>query len=167
MNAARWERINAICFRIAIGSRGPAGLVLDQSCVEDAELRAQVGRLLAADDSQRSERDHGEEGMSCKPDEPSFGGGALSAGRRGQNTSRRIGCYTLHGLIGKGGTSEVYLATRGDGEGSSANAKGVGEFALKLIDGNLATEDILRPLASRIFWRRSTIPTSRSTWTRE
>ena len=51
MNAARWERINALFLELRSVPADQQALCLDQSCVEDAELRAQVGRLLAADDS--------------------------------------------------------------------------------------------------------------------
>ncbi len=142
MNAERWERISALFAEAHSVSPDQQTALLDRSCGDDANVRAEVERLLAADET--SDRD-GFMRSACpasltrllRADDDSW------EGRSGPLSGWRIGGYQLHRLIGRGGTSEVYRASR-DGEEGQGDGQPPGHFAFKVIQGHMATEDVLR-----------------------
>ena len=142
MNAERWERISALFAEARSVAPDQWAAFLDRSCGDDANVRAEVERLLAADET--SDRD-GFMRSVCpasltkllRADDDSW------EGRSGPFSGWRIGGYQLHRLIGRGGTSEVYRAGR-DGEEGQGDGQPPGQFAFKVIQGHMATEDVLR-----------------------
>jgi serine/threonine protein kinase len=92
--------------------------LIDAQCGEDADLAAEVRRLLTASEIEEQRK------------------GALLAeredGEGAESTGRRIGPYVLDGLLGRGGMGVVYRAHRADGEFEQ-------KVAIKLIDLPLAT----------------------------
>ena len=65
-------------------------------------------------------------------------------GKHGRYSGRRIDCYELQGLIGKGGTSEVYRAARIDDAKPQVLGDVPGRFAFKLLQSQMADDDVLR-----------------------
>ncbi len=102
---------------------------LDASCGGDAELRAEVERLLAADVASGGFL---EEPAVHLP--PSF---AKKPETAGIAAGERIGPYKILRRIGEGGMSQVYLAVRADDEFQK-------RVALKIIRHDLGTEDRVR-----------------------
>jgi serine/threonine protein kinase len=143
MNAERWELISALFSDVRAVPPDDRTALLDSHCGDDAGLRFEVEKLLASDEA--SERD-------------GFMASALSLGPS-QLLSRddvaeldcsrrfrggRIGRYQLEGLIGSGGTSEVYRAVRVADGAAVETAPCQEEVALKLIRAHMATSDVLR-----------------------
>jgi non-specific serine/threonine protein kinase/serine/threonine-protein kinase len=98
--------------------------LLERECREDAALRSEVERLLAAHDRAGSfiESPAASLGRLGTVEEPIDG--------------RRIGAYRVIGELGRGGMGAVYLAERADGQYEQ-------RVALKLIKRGMDTEQVL------------------------
>jgi hypothetical protein len=140
MGAERWERINRLFIDCLPLPRDQRAALLEVRCPEDCELLAEVEAILEADDANRD----GFLGSACPA---SLGNLLLDAGWDGRNgtaSGRCIGGYRLLGLIGKGGTSEVYRAGLLDEEGQAGSEFKPREVAFKLISSQMATEEAVR-----------------------
>lgn len=123
MDAARWTRIQEL-FHAAADLRDAAqDAFLAASCAGDADLRVQVGELLAADAAGAPVIDGGAGTLARA---------LLAAG----SIAERLGPYRIVRLLGEGGMGVVYLAERTD----------VGSHvALKLLpDAGLSPERLAR-----------------------
>jgi len=93
-----WQRVRAV-FEQALDHEGPARAVfLDRACAGDADLRQRVERLLVADTQAGAAVIDG-------PPAPS-----LLASVEEDVIGRRIGHYTVRGVLGVGGMSTVFEA---------------------------------------------------------
>ena len=104
MPPSRWERIEEL-FADCVG-RAPAERVelLDRYCAGDADLRREIGSLLAAHETP--------EGILDAPPRLPTGAPVIS-GLLAPGT--RLGPWRVGPLIGRGGAGEVYGAHRADG----------------------------------------------------
>ena len=101
------------------------------------ELRSEVESLLKADDANQ-------DGFMKSARPASLAKLLLDGeelGENGPGSGRQIGRYRLHGLIGRGGMSEVYRAELIEPEGQTASNSIPQEVALKLISGPIATDE--------------------------
>ena len=123
----RWHRIEDLFHRAADLAPGERERFLDSECAGDPELREEVQSLLAADVGSEGVLEvavaEAAEQLSAEVD-----GDALPIGKR-------IGAYSIVGLIGKGGMGAVYRAVR-DGEFRM-------EVALKLLKRGTDTDSAL------------------------
>ena len=142
MSPDRWQRIEAI-FQAAVDLPIPARKeFLTDQCGPDDDLRAQVERLLASDDSAddfiespvwtdssflnttaKKEFSASLKGSEPEPEDAYLG--------------RIIGAYRLTREIGRGGMGAVYLAERADGEFFQ-------RVAIKLIKRGMDSDFIIR-----------------------
>jgi len=99
---------------------GERGEFLDAHCGDDPELRAEVGRLLEADERAGTFIERSVEAVASE----------LCSGRS-------IGPYRLIRQLGRGGMSSVYLAVRADAQFRK-------RVAIKLVRRGMDTDDILR-----------------------
>jgi serine/threonine protein kinase len=114
----RFQRIETLFHQaLVVTGEARAKLIADE-CGGDADLAAQVYRLLNA--SQKEEQQ-----TAALLSEQEADNGAESLGKR-------IGPYLVDGLLGRGGMGVVYRAHRADGEFEQ-------KVAIKLIDLPLAT----------------------------
>jgi hypothetical protein len=100
--AERYQRLRHIFDEATLMEASALDGYLDRVCADDAELRGEVKRLVAAHSGARSFLDHPPE-FVMPLDEPSFAG-------------RRLERYELVREIGRGGMGAVYLANRVDGQ---------------------------------------------------
>ncbi len=126
--ASDWRRVAAIFDRAAELPPEERGALLDDACGDDAELRAEVESLLAADD-----------GSHDFLAQPALEEGAAGRRRPGAAAPKRraIGPYRLLRRIGSGGMSTVYLAVRADDAYRQ-------EVAVKVFALGHEREDLLR-----------------------
>src|SRR5437016_3952708 len=103
MNAERWQKIDDL-FQGARARTNAAerAAFLDGACANDAELRAEVEALLAAEDSA---------GSFINTSAVSVAAGIIASDRAAQMQGRTIAHYKIISAIGAGGMGEVYLAT--------------------------------------------------------
>jgi serine/threonine protein kinase len=128
-----WQRIEPIldaALELPVGERAAC---LDRACAGDAELRARVEALLAADaeagvflETPIGRRLRALRQDAGKPD-------PVAAAERGE----RIGPYRVVRELGHGGMGAVYLAERADGQFEQ-------RLALKLIRRGVTDDEILR-----------------------
>ena len=129
LGVERWRRIEDILDTALARDPSEWNAVLDESCGNDALLRAEVESLLRQSD--KAER------FLSEP--PSAAAAALiqesgAGGRRAQHVEgRRIGAYRLVREIGRGGMARVFLAERAEGGF-------VHRVALKLLRPGLDTD---------------------------
>ncbi|HSG40613.1 MAG TPA: serine/threonine protein kinase, partial [Thermoanaerobaculia bacterium] len=129
----RWtqaDRLLDAALDLPAGERAP---FLDQACEGDSELRALVGRLLAAAEADASRL---------------ASGGALGgplweeledelSGEGDRMAGATVGRYRIVRELGRGGMAVVYLAERADGQFQQ-------QVALKLLKRGLDTEEVVR-----------------------
>ncbi|HWS55799.1 MAG TPA: protein kinase, partial [Pyrinomonadaceae bacterium] len=138
MSAERWQQVEEI-FSEAVDL--PAGAerarLLADRCGADAELRAEVERLIAAD-----------EAAGGFINEPAFDVRQVTSIERqaaaaaatevdAPMTGRRIGSYKVVREIGRGGMGSVYLAVRADDEFHK-------RVAIKLVKRGMDTDFVLK-----------------------
>jgi serine/threonine-protein kinase len=127
MEAERWQEVDAIFAEVLERPRDERQAFLDEACGDDASLRAEVGRLLAADERAA--------GFLERP------AGLETAA--GEEEPLRLGPYRLLHRIGSGGMGTVYLARRDDEQYERL-------VAVKILHSGLeATEVYHRFLAER------------------
>jgi tetratricopeptide (TPR) repeat protein len=116
MTAERWRRVREVLYAAADKGAGERGQFLRESCCEDAELRQEVERLLAALD---------ESGSFLEPGSPAE-----------RNLSGdKIGPYLILEQAGQGGMGTVYRAVRDDDYHQ--------QVAIKLVKRDLETDILL------------------------
>ncbi len=126
-----WERIQAL-FQAATALAPEAqAAYLAEACPEDAEIRAEVLGLLAAD------RDSG--GRPFLSQAVDDARASLSAEAGTARIGEQVGPYRLVRELGQGGMGTVYLAERVDGEYST-------RVAIKFVRGILAAPELARRL---------------------
>src|SRR5690349_9392329 len=123
MDGERWSRVETLFHRaLALDPQRRAALLADE-CRGDDALRAQVERLLAADEQPHELVDRLDGGALRPANDPLIG--------------REVGAYRITGLIAAGGMGVVYRAARTDGLFQH-------EVAIKLIRAELASENLIR-----------------------
>lgn len=136
----RWQRIEGVLHRVLDVPEERRNALLDETCRDDAALRRDVERLLAAD----NELETGGAASSF------LSGSAAEAiapvverlrDAEGPTASlpagTRMGAYRILEEIGRGGMGVVYLAERVDGQFEE-------QVALKLLKKGVDSEEILR-----------------------
>ena len=131
MNSERWRRLEQL-FQEAIElDRKARPAFLDRQCEGDPELRAEIDRLLAADEDTQ---DLGEDPVHA----------AVQLGAQGviEHADRtllgqKIGPWLIRERLGQGGMSTVYLALRADEQFKK-------RAALKVIKRGMDSEEILQ-----------------------
>src|SRR5262249_46320179 len=101
MTPERWKRIDDL-FEAALNlESNERAAFLDQACIGDPDLRAEVESLLSSDEQQHQ-----------LIDSPALEVGAILLARRQKElpSGFEIGPYKIHSLLGRGGMAEVYLA---------------------------------------------------------
>lgn len=114
----RWSRIESVFHRVADTRTEERAGVLDAECADDAELRREVQRLLAADDPAADALLDTGIGPVLRGHDPLLG--------------RRFGAFELVERIGEGGMGTVYRAERRAGDFEQ-------EAAVKVLRLGLAT----------------------------
>ncbi|HEX8560234.1 MAG TPA: protein kinase, partial [Pyrinomonadaceae bacterium] len=101
MTPERWRRIKEL-FHAAAGLAPAArGAFLDANCADDAEARAEVESLLAADER---------EGDFLSGTPGRVAAGLIGGERQGLEPGGRVGAFLVRGTLGEGGMGKVYLA---------------------------------------------------------
>jgi serine/threonine-protein kinase len=133
MTLERWQQIAAVLDEALDCAPEQRSALLDRLCAADASLRAEVERLLAADQSAGRFLDAPLDILDELDDE----GDAVSA------AGARVGAYQIVREIGRGGMGAVFLAVRADGAFDQ-------RVALKLVGtGPLSEEETRRFLRER------------------
>ncbi len=125
MSSARWQRLQSLFHETRDRPHSARAAFLDRACEQDAELRADVERLLAASDRAGSfinEQAILTEGLSFISDETRIG--------------RQVGVFRLVRELGRGGMGAVYLGVRQDGAFAQ-------QVAIKLIKRGMDTQQVL------------------------
>jgi eukaryotic-like serine/threonine-protein kinase len=125
MDAALWQRVKAVLAEALEATQEERSGLLDRLCKNDAELRAEVESLLAA---QQGNTDFIERPAAV--DQAELTEGFARAGLR-------IGPYRLEERLGQGGMGVVHLASRVDGAYE-------GNVAVKLLPQWMASSELLR-----------------------
>ncbi|HEY0404845.1 MAG TPA: serine/threonine-protein kinase [Pyrinomonadaceae bacterium] len=124
----QWEQLKEL-FRVAIEHEpSQRAAYLEQACVNNAALRAEIESLLASHDA-----------AETFIETPAFANAVkeITESPAGQIEGQRIGSYQLIREIGRGGMGTVYLAKRADEQYQKL-------VALKVVRRGMDTEDILR-----------------------
>ncbi|MEK7855290.1 MAG: protein kinase [Acidobacteriota bacterium] len=143
MSPEHWQRIEAV-FQAAIDlSLQERKKFLETECGEDVDLRLEVERLLASDDSAADFiespiwTDSSFLNTSAKKEiSDSFNDAALDDAADGY-LGKLVGAFRLTREIGKGGMGAVYLGERADGEFEQ-------RVAIKLIKRGMDSDFIIR-----------------------
>jgi serine/threonine-protein kinase len=124
MDPERWRRVEALFHRARDLSAEQRAAFLEAECGGDGgELRAEVERMLSADERPSGLVDRLASGALRPAEDPLIGS--------------EIGAYRLTSRLGAGGMGRVYRAERTDGLFRH-------EVAIKLIRAELASEDVVR-----------------------
>ena len=123
MTPEQWQQVREAYEAVAAAAPDQPAATLAEVCGDDAELRAQVERLL----------DAGAQAGEFLERPPLLDPAALPA----VNAGRRIGPYQILSEIGQGGMSTVYLAVRADAAYEQ-------QVAIKLLWPGLRSRDLLR-----------------------
>ncbi|HKP28955.1 MAG TPA: protein kinase [Gemmatimonadales bacterium] len=124
MSETPWEKLQDLFHQALPLDAGARAQLLDRECAAQPELRAELERLLGANDRA---------GAFIRAPAVTFPGGPapdLSA------EGRRIGAYRLTRPVGRGGMGAVYLAERDDGAY-------IQRVAIKLIKRGMDTDQVL------------------------
>ena len=124
LSSARWQRLESL-FEDALQQPPDSRRQwLDRECANDAPLRMELERLLAADSSAAEQLD-------------AVVQGALSAWHDTGLSGRQIGPYRVVREIGRGGMGVVYLGIRDDGVFHK-------QVAIKVVKRGMDTDLVLR-----------------------
>lgn len=123
MQPERWTRVEGLFHRALDLGEVARAEFLTSECGDDAELRREVERLLAADSQPHELVERFESGALRPTEDPLIG--------------REIGAYRLTGRVATGGMGVVYSAQRSDGLYER-------EVAIKLIRVELSTPNLVR-----------------------
>jgi serine/threonine-protein kinase len=124
MNPERWQRTEDLFYQALERDEATRGAFLDQQCGDDAELRREVERLLAADRAAAARLS-------------SAVGDAVRSLHRVLTPGNRLGPYEILAVLGEGGMGTVYHARRSDGVFRK-------DVAIKVVKRGLDSEAILR-----------------------
>ena len=129
MDAAEFQRVEALFHRLSPLVPEDRGEILDLECADAPEVRRRVEALLAADSTDFAPQGVAPEALVEQ------GLGWVAEGSRPE----RVGPYRIVEELGRGGFSTVYLAERDDGHYSM-------RVAIKLVHHHLRRDDVLRRL---------------------
>ena len=130
MTPERWARIKELFAEATAREPSQRATWLTETCGNDAALRAEVDKLLAAHERTDAVFD--------KPAAAYVTGENLVAGTR-QWLGQRLGPWEIHAILGRGGMGEVYRARRVDAEYDK-------EAAIKLVPAGYQAEFVLKRL---------------------
>jgi len=123
MSPDRWAKLDHLFHTVALLDKDERRAFLDRECgqPEDEDLRAQVERMIAADEASDAADAYVENAVAE--------GIALATDAEGDRpvSGTRLGPYRVGKLIGRGGMGAVYLGSRTDGEFEKT-------VAIKIID---------------------------------
>ncbi|MEX2189038.1 MAG: protein kinase [Pirellulales bacterium] len=128
MDPRRWQRVEQVFFAVLDRPEAERAAAAADLCGDDAELRGEVERLLAADRTMAS-------GGFLDP-APSAVAGASDAQGGDHRRGTQIGRYIVERQIGEGGMGSVLLATRAEDFRQ--------HVAIKIIHRGLHTEQFAR-----------------------
>jgi serine/threonine protein kinase/tetratricopeptide (TPR) repeat protein len=126
MNADRWRRLEALFDQARTLSPDDRSRFLDEACAGDAAMRAEVERLLSAND-------RAGDFISA----PAINHIAGAGHDHDSMIGRAFGPYRVESEIARGGMGAVYLAQRADGEFEQ-------RAALKVIKRGMDTDLVLK-----------------------
>jgi len=126
MSNARWQRLQQLFHQTLESAPEQRTALLDRECAHDAELRADVERLLSANDRAG--------GFISEP--VIITHDIAFAAEDASQLGRRVGAYRLIRELGRGGMGAVYLAERDDGAFEQ-------RVAIKLIKRGMDTDHVL------------------------
>jgi serine/threonine protein kinase len=98
MDASRWERVRAVYHSLLQRSDAERGAWLERACGGDIELRSEVESLLARDLNA---------GSFLEPPSSAIAAQVLETAHEQSLIGRRIGAYTIRGVLGRGGMGVV------------------------------------------------------------
>jgi eukaryotic-like serine/threonine-protein kinase len=128
VDALRWQRVSAVFDAVVDAPAGERMELLARLCADDAELRSEVEKLLAAD----AQATHFERGV----DSARGSAAADWADTHDSRSAERVGPWRLLHELGRGGMGVVYLAERADGQFEQ-------RAALKLIKRGMDSDAVL------------------------
>ncbi|MGD9560983.1 MAG: protein kinase [Pyrinomonadaceae bacterium] len=143
MSPERWQKIEAVFQAAADLPRTEQKSFLKAECGPDDELRREVERLLASDESAEGFiespvwTDSRFMNTDAKKEFSESVNRSIDTDERDSYLGRTIGAFRLTGEIGRGGMGAVYLADRADGEF-------VQRVAIKLIKRGMDSDFIIR-----------------------
>jgi tetratricopeptide (TPR) repeat protein len=125
MSDPRWLRLQELFHQALSLDPDQRASLLDRECADDPELRAQVERLLSANDR-----------AGGFIDTPAVASPGVAPDDEQSQVGRHIGAYRLGRALGRGGMGAVYLAERIDGAFEQ-------RVAIKLIKRGMDTDQVL------------------------
>jgi non-specific serine/threonine protein kinase/serine/threonine-protein kinase len=125
MTPERWRRLDEVFHAAAALDGGARRAYVREACADDAELRAELERLLAAHDR-----------AGAFIERPALASAAEWVDGAEPSEGRRIGAYRIVREIARGGMGTVFLAERADGQYEQ-------RVAVKVIKRGMDTEFVL------------------------